>query len=287
MDNSTRLSCTPQRQNMSKKPVLEEVDDDDIDNMDMDIAEFDPSLKTPIAPLRQGPTVTRSQDAEPPLFPTFTPPTPAPATGQNTQQQDRDIMDPNKFTDEEREEFRKFQIIYPCYFDKNRSHNDGRRVSINNAVENPLAYSISQACRFLNVPVLLELDKSHPQDFGNPGRVRVLIKEDHQPSDERFKSKRALLNAISKYLKLHPTELSTISPSGPIPCPSEYKTGFTPEELPKVLGFKMNTIVPIHSQYTLKHPMTKSIYDQQPPDPTIEAPKAPKVPKKKIMKIRG
>ena len=53
---------------MSKKPTLEEVSDD-IDNMDMDIAEFDPSLNTPIAPLRQAPTVIRSQDAEMPLFP--------------------------------------------------------------------------------------------------------------------------------------------------------------------------------------------------------------------------
>ena len=34
----------------NKRPVLEEVDDDDIDNMDMNIAEFDPSLTTPIAP---------------------------------------------------------------------------------------------------------------------------------------------------------------------------------------------------------------------------------------------
>lgn len=273
---------------MSKRPVLEEVDDDDIDNMELDIAQFDPSLRTPIAPLRQGPTVTRSQDqgqtSEPSLFPQFSQPPP----DRLKDPLNKDVVDPNKFTDEEREQINKFQIIYPCYFDKNRSHKEGRRVSKQNSVENPLAFTISNACRSLNIPVLLELDKNHPQDFGNPGRVRVLIKEDHIPGDERFKTKRGLLNSISNYLKLHPTTLQTISPSGGIPCPSEYQSGFTPERIPKVKGFKTNTIVPIHSNLTLKHPMTKAIYDQQPPDQSqIETPKTQKQPKKKIMKIRG
>ena len=43
-------------------------------------------------------------------------------------------------------------------------------------MENPLATTISDACRRLGLPVFLELDKTHPQDFGNPGRVKVLFK---------------------------------------------------------------------------------------------------------------
>lgn len=53
---------------MPPKPTIEEVDDDEIDNMEMDIAQFDPNLKTPIAPVNK-PVITRSQDSEPPLFP--------------------------------------------------------------------------------------------------------------------------------------------------------------------------------------------------------------------------
>lgn len=276
---------------MSRRPVLEDVGDDDIDNMDMDIAEFDPSLRTPIAPARAAPTITRSQDLEPQepsMFPNL-----ADLAQMGNQEgiepsKGNDILKSDKFTDEEREQISKFQIIYPCYFDKNRSHKEGRRVSVDKAVENPLAYTISNACRKLQIPVLLELDKNHPQDFGNPGRVRVLVKEDGSPQGE-FKNKRSLFNAIADYLKSNPTTLQTIDPKGSMPCPSEYEQDFTPEEIPRVKGFKMNTIVPIHSNLTMKHPMTKSIYDQKAPAQPIAGENTPKAPKqkKKIMKIRG
>lgn len=266
---------------MDKKPVLEEVDDDDIDNMDMDIAQFDPSLKTPIAPIHK-PVITRSQDADltqAPQMPTQMPLQARPSL------RSEDIVDPSKFSAQEREELSRFQIIYPCYFDINRSHKEGRRVAIDRAVENPLAKTISDACRQLKLPVLLELDKSHPQDFGNPGRVRVLLKADGKPSSSVFATKRALFNKISDYLSENPTTLLSIGRKSGIPYPSEYEQGFEPEELPKVKGFKMNSIVPVHSNFTLKHPMTKLIYDPEPEAP--EQPKLPKAPKKKVMKIRG
>lgn len=267
---------------MSRRPVLEDVNDDEIDDMDMDIAQFDPNLKTPIAPMRPEPTITRSQDQEPPLFP----PTPQQTTNNaNNSEFEKDIRDPKLFSEEERRKFRLYQTIYPCYFDKNRSHKDGRRVSVENSVVNPIAKTIADACRYLRIPVLLELDKTHPQDFGNPGRVKVLIKENGQQIDEFIKNKRQILNAIGKYLKTHPTTLDSISASSGHPVPEEYQQGFTAEELPVVKGLRMNTIVPAHSPYTLKHPMTKSIYDPEPEQPKVPA--APKAPKKKIMKIRG
>lgn len=266
---------------MPPKPTIEEVDDDEIDNMDMDIAQFDPSLRTPIAPMNK-PTVTRSQDSEPPLFPQqpFQPP-----PSQRGVQSD-DILDPSKISSKDKEELSKFQTIYPCYFDKARSHKEGRRVSSELAVANPLAITVSDACRQLNLPVLLELDKSHPQDFGNPGRVRVFIKDAGIVKDPRFKTKRGLLNKIAVFLQEHPTTLKSISKGSGIPFPKEYEQGFDPEEIPKVKGFKMNSIVPVHSNYTLKHPMTKTIYDPE-PETTSEAPKLPKQPKKKIMRVRG
>lgn len=263
---------------MAKRPVLEEVDDDDIDNMDMDIAQFDPNLRTPIAPINK-PVITRSQDSEPALFPNVQP-TPV------SQPRRSDIVDPSKFSAKEREELNSFQIIYPCYFDKNRTFKQGRRVPLADAVENPLAKTISDAIRRLQIPALLELDKSHPQDFGNPGRVRVLIKDKGVAGDSRFPTKKSLMRNISTYLKEHPTTLESIGRLSGIPYPAEFET-FEPEELPRVKGKAMNTIVPIHSNLMLKHPMTKLIYDPLPETP--EAPKLPKAPKqqKKIMKIRG
>ncbi|KAK6458887.1 signal recognition particle subunit [Scheffersomyces xylosifermentans] len=271
---------------MSKRPVLEEVEDD-IDNMDMDIAEFDPSLNTPIAPLRPEPTITRSQDSEPPLFPNI----PIPNLDHTLHaQSQKTIINPSDFSEEEREHIKRFQIIYPCYFDINRSHKEGRRVGISRAVENPLAKTISDACRYFNLPVLLELDKSHPQDYGNPGRVRVLIKDQvngGKVTDRRFQNKRALFNAIGEYLEDHPTTVESIGKKSGIAFPPEFEQGFQPAEIPQVKGFKMNTIVPVHSNYTLKHPMTKSIYDKMPDQSQASLPAVPKQPKKKVMKIRG
>lgn len=278
---------------MSRRPVLEEVGDDDID-VDMDIAQFDPSLRTPIAPLRPEPSVVRSQDSSASgsaagaganSLSAGASTGASTGTGAGGASEPDDIRDPKLFSDEEKRKFKLYQTVYPCYFDKSRSHRQGRRVSTENAVANPLAKTIADACRFLRIPVLLELDKTHPQDFGNPGRVKVLIKENGAQLDEFIKNKRQILNAIGKYMKNHPTTLNSISSASGHPVPEEYKEGFVAEELPVVKGLKMNTIVPVHSPYTLKHPMTKGIYDPEPE--AAPAPVAPKAPKKKIMKIRG
>lgn len=261
---------------MSRRPVLEEVDDEDIDNMDMDIEKYDPSLKTPIAEIIK-PEIVRSQDSENINTPAFNP---FPNLNQpSTKDISSDIVDPNTFTQQERDELSSFQILYPCYFDKNRSHSQGRRSPVALSVLNPLAKSVSDACRSLNLPVLLEMDKTHPQDFGNPGRVRVLIKSSHY-------SKRGLINIIGEYLTKHPTTISSITSNTIIP--PEFKQGFTPGPIPKVKGFKMNTIVPVHSTFTLKHPMTKSIYDpivETAPALAVDKPK--KQQKMKVKRLRG
>lgn len=248
------------------KPVLEDVDD--IDNMDMDIAQFDPHLRTPIAPLHPGQAPLNEGHA----------PRGAP--------QEPDLEDTNRLSAEDRAALRKYQMVYPCYFDKNRSHSQGRRVSKDLAVENPLAHTISDACRHLLIPVMLELDKTHPQDFGNVGRVRVLLKENGKPANIRFDTKRALLNAIAKYLKDHPTTLESIGKRSGVPIPREYQEGFEASEVAVPKGFKMNSIVPVHLQVTMRHPMTKLIYDPL-PEVVETKPKVPKAPKKKIMRVRG
>lgn len=269
---------------MSRKPTLEVVDDDDIDSM-MDIAEFDPSLRTPVAPLRPEPSVVRSQDADSPF------PFPMPTPSNNTQPQQnrpKNLLDPRDLTDENRKQLLKFQIIYPCYFDVQRSHKEGRRVNEDKAVFNPLAKTISEACVLMGLPALLELEKTHPQDMGNPGRVRVLIKDhfnDGRVVDSRYQNKRKLLNDIAEYLQKHPTTLENVKKG--IMLPPGYET-FEPLELPTVRGFKMNTIVPVHSNYTLKHPMTKNVYDLTPVEDVPAAkPIQPQQPKKKIVRLRG
>jgi signal recognition particle subunit SRP19 len=78
--------------------------------------------------------------------------------------------------------YKDFQCIYPIYFDKNRSRAEGRRVGLENAVENPMAREIVNACGRLRLETLFEPAKLHPKDWANPGRVKVNVKNSSNPA---------------------------------------------------------------------------------------------------------
>ncbi|SCU83402.1 LAFA_0D03378g1_1 [Lachancea sp. 'fantastica'] len=256
-------------------PKLEEIDDyDDIDNLDMDLAEIDHNMKSPVAP-RIVPEVKRSQDEEPPLFPTSQtfnrgPPTASPEASRVV-----------NFTEEQKQQIKKFQILYPCYFDKNRSHKQGRRIPAELAVENPLAQTIADALTQLRVPCVIEAHKCHPQDFGNPGRIRFYMKDEGQSTNPSlYKNRRELMKLIASFLKKHPTTLESLKDAVVLEAGSE---DYEPRKVPKVKGFVMNEIVPIHSPLSMGHPMVKSIYEA--PAPVVTE-KPPKVPKNKYKMVR-
>lgn len=260
-------------------PKIEEVEDyDDIDNLDMDLAELDPSLRTPIAP-KITPTVVRSQDAEP-------------AMTQAARKNQVSFINPEtgkiegsaQISKEELDEVKGFQVLYPCYFDKRRSHKEGRRVPIDLAVENPLAKTVADAVRSLGLLCIFEGEKTHPQDFGNPGRVRVLLKEKGQlvPSAAALKGgKRQLIAQVAEYMVKHPTTPESLRE---IPYGPEFD-GIEFKKIPIVKGLRMNDIVPLHSPFLMGHPMTKSIYEAAPAAAAVPE-KQFKPPKNKFKVIR-
>jgi len=79
----------------------------------------------------------------------------------------------------QREIPKHYQCLYPVYFDKTRSRADGRKVGAELAVENPLARDIVDAVQLLGLKAGLEPEKLHPKDWANPGRVRVLLKDEN------------------------------------------------------------------------------------------------------------
>lgn len=264
------------RDTINTMPKLEEISDDDIDNMDMDLAEFDPSLRTPLAPKLEK-TIVRSQDQEdePPLFPKSSP-------ADDLDDFEGEFPRGKRFTEAEMEALKSLQLLYPCYFDKNRSHKEGRRVPLSLAVENPLAVDIAEACSALFLKAVYEPEKSHPQDFGNPGRVRVAIKHQGKPESIMVNNKKHLLIKIAERMQKNPTTLETVKK---LPVPQDFK-GVEIKELPKVKGFKMNSIVPVFSRYTLGHPMVKSIYEARPEEPETPVQKALPKQKNKYMHVR-
>ena len=163
------------------KPRIEEVDDDDDDvedpeEMDLDAFDFARPQKGALQPAMD-PTESQMnpEDMQAMLQP-------------RNQQQQQQMSDKERerLQREQRDRTKNFQCIYPIYFDASRSRDNGRRVKKEDAVPNPLAREIVEALQSiaseLNVAgqmqIAFEPSKTHPKDWANPGRVRVLIKED-------------------------------------------------------------------------------------------------------------
>lgn len=138
-----------------------------------------------------------------------------------------------------------FQCVYPVYFDKSRSRADGRKVGTALAVENPLARDIVDAVQTLGLNVGFEPEKLHPKDWANPGRVRVMLKDENgNLTNSRIKNKHHLYILVAEYLKAHPTTEESpyrLRISG-LPMPEKL-----PSPPPTPRGWKIGKILPIHS----------------------------------------
>jgi len=176
---------------------------------------------------------------------------PPPATATATNPTPFRTPPPSQSNAQVREAIKSYQTIYPIYFDSTRTRAQGRRVSSKWAIPNPLAYNLLAAARSAlgntNLQIAFEPDKTHPKDWSNPGRVRIQMfdPETHRPLHPQIKNKAHLYNLMGHWLKEHPTK-----PSDPLqlkiqglPLPDK----FTETEVPRPKGWKMGTILPVHS----------------------------------------
>lgn len=175
--------------------------------------------------------------------------------------------------EQRREIPKQWQCLYPVYFDKTRSRAEGRKVGSELAVENPLARDILDAVQMLGLRVGFEPEKLHPKDWANPGRVRVMLKDENgKPVDPKIKNSTSpfcytflqylplvfgqfgpLLTAapehhlfilVAQYLKAHPTTEESpyrLRIRG-LPMPEKL-----PPPPPAPRGWKIGKILPIHS----------------------------------------
>ena len=162
---------------MSRHARIEDVEDDP---EEFDITEYDPRNRMydpSEVPDRY--KSTRPQNIIPSVP---KPPKPAAQPAFNAGSQTQFI------TESESAQFKAFQIVYPIYFDITRSREQGRRVNKEYAVENPLAREIVDCCNLNGLQTVFEPTKTHPKDWANPGRVRILLKEDGKPQHGRIKN---------------------------------------------------------------------------------------------------
>ncbi|KAI5853913.1 signal recognition particle, SRP19 subunit [Tricharina praecox] len=134
-------------------------------------------------------------------------------------------------------DYKSFHCVYPVYFDSTRTRAQGRRVAASKAVASPLAREIADACGALGLQTVFEPGKTHPKDWCNPGRVRVQL-------EGAGRNKFSLLDAISAYLRTHPTV-----PSTPLKLriPNVPYDGKPPPAPIVPRGWKMGAILPLHS----------------------------------------
>ncbi|KAI4258499.1 MAG: hypothetical protein L6R42_005062 [Xanthoria sp. 1 TBL-2021] len=199
-------------------PRVEEVSESDSDPSIEDPSEYAPSL---IRPSQIPPPSSSPRQQQPPeyLQPQFQSPNNPPATTQDT------------------EAHKHYQCIYPLYFDASRTRAQGRRVGKEQAVENPLARTIVDAVAALGLQTVFEPGKMHPRDWGNPGRVRVLLKEGGRMTNRNIKNTYLLSHptTANSPLRLRIHGMPPPDPNKPIPPPA----------VPR--GWHINSILPLHS----------------------------------------
>jgi signal recognition particle subunit SRP19 len=146
-------------------------------------------------------------------------------------------------TSTDREKSKHYQCLYPIYFDKARTRAEGRRVGKALAVENPLAREMADAAANLGLRTVFEPDKTHPKDWANPGRVRVLLRHQGKLMDDDVNNKHHLYILISQYLKANPTTKTSPFrlPIAGMPMPKEMPEPAIPN------GWKLSKILPLHS----------------------------------------
>lgn len=188
---------------------VEEVSDSDPD--DMDPSDFDPAKDSIIYHKdMEGPSAGRSNSSStmplrPPARPAAASSSPSPPLFPGSQQQMR-----RPTIAQGRDIPRSYQCLYAVYFDKSRTRAEGRRVSRKLAVESPLAKDILDATQLLGLSVGFEPDKLHPKDWSNPGRVRVMLKdEEGRPAHSSIKNSTAFGFPFS--LSLHSLYLYWLS----------------------------------------------------------------------------
>jgi signal recognition particle subunit SRP19 len=134
-------------------PRVEEVSDSDSEPSEMDVDDFNSLIEARNIPA-SGPQLSSmpSQLLQP--------------------------QSPSIKTSTDRESSKHYQCLYPIYFDQAKTRAEGRRVGKELAVENPLAREMADAAANLGLRTVFEPDKTHPKDWSNPGRVRVLLKHE-------------------------------------------------------------------------------------------------------------
>lgn len=190
--------------NTMSNPRIEEVDDDELieDPDEMDLDEFDfarpqGSLGLGQSATAQAPPAMSAEAMQTMLSAQNQGQGPSSGASRLPQMPQMGAKERERMQREAQERSKNYQCIYPVYFDSTRSREEGRRVGKNDAVPNPLAREIVDAVAHIqnsigvNMQIVFEPAKTHPKDWANPGRVRVLLKKEGRPVTSKVQSSKS------------------------------------------------------------------------------------------------
>ncbi|PWY97213.1 hypothetical protein BCV70DRAFT_203049 [Testicularia cyperi] len=100
-------------------------------------------------------------------------------------------------------EHKKWVSVYPIYFDAKRHYGKGcRRVAYEKSSPFPTQLWLAKAAGRLNLQYVQEPYKTHPQDWENPGRIKVkLFEEDGTALDAKIQNKKQLFDALAEIIQ--------------------------------------------------------------------------------------
>ncbi len=103
---------------------------------------------------------------------------------------------------------RRYLVMYPEYFDKNRTRKQGRRVPLEKADDAPTLKKLVKACEILGYQIEVEPDKAHPSNWWNrQGRVLIKVdKNDRKPKEELIKEITKILRKLVPKKKKKPVK---------------------------------------------------------------------------------
>lgn len=74
-------------------------------------------------------------------------------------------------------------VIWPAFLDAACTRSDGRRVSLDVAVDEPTVDEIAQAVQQVGYDAVIEREKTYPREYESRGRVLVKDADDATKSD--------------------------------------------------------------------------------------------------------
>lgn len=85
-------------------------------------------------------------------------------------------------------------VIYPAYLDADLSRSEGRRVPLDQAIEDPTVDEIARAVQQVGYDAVIERDISYSREYEPRGRVLVKGAEDATKND--------LVQAVAAYVSI-------------------------------------------------------------------------------------